>query len=164
MILKKSMVAIVIFILLGCQTLKPDPSIASGSGGTASSPVTKSKQGNFSAVLSHPQKAKVNEEFTIKAVLKNQTGQKLRIQSTREMFVYLIKDRNGKQINSYAIQEVGIIRDISGKSVISESYQYKIKKPGTYEILAIAKFTVIENGKSKDFIIKIEPKKIEIIP
>lgn len=126
--------------------------------------MTKSKQVDFSAVLSLPQKTKVNEDFTIKAVLKNQTGQKLRIQSTREMFVYLIKDRNGKQINSYTIQEVGITRDISGKSVISESHQYKIKKPGTYEISAIAKFTAIENGKSKDFIIKTEPKKIEITP
>jgi hypothetical protein len=158
------MVAIVIFILLGCQTLQPDQSIASGTGGTASSTMTKSKQGDFSAVLSLPQKAKVYEVFTMKAELKKQTTQKITIQSRQKMFTFLIKDRSGKQINSYAIKDSGLARVISGKAVIPESYEYKIKKPGIYEVSAIAEFSVIENGKSKDFIIETEPKKIEIAP
>lgn len=116
---------------------------------------------DYSATLSIPQKVKVNEEFTIKAELKKELEQKVTISSKQQMFVYVIKDRNGKQINSYAITDKGKNREVSGKVVISENYKYKIKQPGIYEISAIAEFTVIKDGKSQNF--KIEASRNRII-
>lgn len=160
--MKKIMVIIALLIFLGCQSIKPDQSTASSIAGGALSTMTQNEEGYFSATLSLPQKVKVNEEFTIKADLKKEIEQKLTISSRKKMFVYVIKDSSGKQINSYVISDGGKNRDVSGKVTISENYKYKIKQPGIYEITAVAEFTIIKDGKSEDFKIETDPKKVEI--
>ncbi|HEY4390832.1 MAG TPA: hypothetical protein VGN02_05730 [Paenibacillus sp.] len=119
-------------------------------------------QNDYSATISIPQKVKVNEEFTIKVELKKEIEQNVTISSRQQMFVYVIKDSEGKQINSYTITDKGKNREVSGKAVISENYKYKIKQPGIYEISAVAEFTVIKDGKSQNFKIETDPKKVEI--
>lgn len=157
--MKPCIVIIVFLIFLGCQSIKPVQTTASRTvGGTLSSMT----QDDYSATLSIPQKVKVNEEFTIKAELKKELEQKVTISSKQQMFVYVIKDRNGKQINSYAITDKGKNREVSGKVVISENYKYKIKQPGIYEISAIAEFTVIKDEKNKNFKIETDSIKVEI--
>lgn len=160
--LKRITIVILFLILLGFQSLMPGQSIASKTGG-ASSMMKNSKQEHFLAALSLPQKVNINEEFTIKADLKKETEKKLIIASRKQMFVYVIKDSSGKQINSnYTISDVGKNRIISGKAVISEVYKYKIKEPGIYEVSAIAEFTVMNDGKSEEIVIETDPKTIEI--
>lgn len=160
--MKRITIVILFLILLGFQSLMPSQSIASKTGG-ASSMMKNSKQEHFLAALSLPQKVNINEEFTIKADLKKETEKKLIIASRKQMFVYVIKDSSGKQINSnYTISDVGKNRIISGKAVISEVYKYKIKEPGIYEVSAIAKFTVMNDGKGEEIFIETDPKTIEI--
>ncbi|CAH1211397.1 hypothetical protein [Paenibacillus sp. JJ-223] len=156
--MKPCIVIIVFLIFLGCQSIKPVQTTASSTVGALSSTTLD----DYSGTLSIPQKVKVNEEFTIKAELKTELEQKVTISSKQQMFVYVIKDRNGKQINSYAITDKGKNREVSGKVVISENYKYKIKQPGIYEISAIAEFTVIKDGKSQNFKIETDSKQVEI--
>lgn len=156
--MKPCIVIIVFLIFLGCQSIKPVQTTASSTVGALSSTTPD----DYSATLSIPQKVKVNEEFTIKAELKKELEQKVTISSKQQMFVYVIKDRNGNQINSYAITDKGKNREVSGKVVISENYKYKIKQPGIYEISAIAEFTVIKDGKSQNFKIETDSKQVEI--
>jgi len=156
--LKPCIVIIVFLIFLGCPSIKPVQTTASSTVGALSSMT----QEDYSATLSIPQKVKVNEEFTIKAELKTELEQKVTISSKQQMFVYVIKDRNGKQINSYTITDKGKNREVSGKVVISENYKYKIKQPGIYEISAIAEFTLIKDEKSQNFKIETDSKKVEI--
>ncbi|MNP44261.1 hypothetical protein D3C76_1381140 [compost metagenome] len=91
-----------------------------------------------------------------------ETEQKLTIMSREKMFVFLIKDRNGKQINSYGVKDGGQVRMFSGKETISEAYHYKFKEPGIYEISAVAEFKVDKNGIIKDYKIEIAPQKVEV--
>ncbi|MEN1984819.1 hypothetical protein [Paenibacillus hubeiensis] len=156
--MKPCIVIIVFLIFLGCQSIKPVQTTASSTVGALSSTTLD----DYSATLSIPQKVKVNEEFTIKAELKTELEQKVTISSKQQMFVYVIKDRNGNQINSYAITDKGKNREVSGKVVISENYKYKIKQPGIYEISAIAEFTVIKDEKSQYFKIETDSKQVEI--
>ncbi|WP_339277585.1 hypothetical protein MKY59_11265 [Paenibacillus sp. FSL W8-0426] len=156
--MKPCIVIIVFLIFLGCQSIKPVQTTASSTVGALSSTTLD----DYSATLSIPQKVKVNEEFTIKAELKKELEQKVTISSKQQMFVYVIKDRNGRQINSYAITDKGKNREVSGKVVISENYKYKIKQPGIYEISAIAEFTVVKDGKSQNFKIETDSKQVEI--
>lgn len=159
--LKKIMVAIIVLMLLGCQSLKPDQSMASSTGGALST-MTSIEKGLFSVQISLPKKVGINEEFTVKADFKIETEQKFSITSRNQLFVYLIKDSSGKQINSYAVTDGGVTRDLSGETVISENYKYKIKKPGIYEISAVAEFTVNKDGSSKSYTIETDHKKIEV--
>ncbi len=76
--------------------------------------------------------------------------------SDAKMFICLIKDSSGKQINSYAIKDLGLIRQFSGKETISEAYNYKIKEPGIYEVSAVAEFMVNTDGSTKAQNYKIE--------
>lgn len=121
-----------------------------------------SKQNPFTATLSLPQKVKVNEEFSIEASLKKETLSNLQISSKTRLFAYVIKDESGNQINSYSVTDGGIVRILSGNSSISEGYTYKIKKSGTYYVSAVAEFSIMDNGISKDMIIKTESKKLVV--
>lgn len=79
------------------------------------------------------------------------------------MFIFVIRDSTGKQINSFGITDIAKYREITGKTVITESYIYKIKEPGIYEISGVAEFTVIKDGKSENFIIETGSKKLEVV-
>jgi hypothetical protein len=134
--------------------------MASSTGGASS--ITNIEQSLFSAHISLPEKVGINEGFTIKAELKKETEQKLTITSRKQVFVYVIKDSNGKQINSYAVTDGGKNRVLTGKVVISENYKFKIKEPGIYEVSAISEFTVNKEGSSKVYKIETNHKKVEV--
>lgn len=120
-----------------------------------------SKQNPFAVTLSLPQKVKANEEFSIKASLKNESLSNLEILSRMRLFTYVIKDSSGNQINSYSVKDGGSAFILNGKNNISEGYTYKIKKSGTYYVSAVAEFSIMDNGNSKD--VKItETKKLEV--
>ncbi|WP_339305316.1 alpha-2-macroglobulin family protein [Paenibacillus sp. FSL R5-0519] len=121
----------------------------------------ESKKNPFVVTLSLPQKVKANEEFSIKASLKNESLSNLEILSRTRLFTYVIKDSSGNQINSYSVKDGGSAFILNGKNNISEGYTYKIKKSGTYYVSAVAEFSIMDNGNSKD--VKItETKKLEV--
>jgi hypothetical protein len=117
---------------------------------------------SFTAQVTVPQKLKTNKEFTIKADFQVKTKQKITITSGTKMFVFLIKDRDGKRINSYGIKDVGRAWTFSGKETILEEYKYKIKEPGIYVISAVTEFTVNKNGSIKDYKIETDPQTVEV--
>ncbi|CQR54279.1 hypothetical protein [Paenibacillus riograndensis] len=159
MILKKFYLGfLALFILFSYPMQIPNQSSASSAEGGSST----GKQNPFTVKLSLPQKVKVNEEFSIEASLKKETLSNLQISSRTRLFTYVIKDESGTQINAYAVTDGGIARILSGKSNISEGYTYKIKKSGTYYVSAVAEFSIMDNGNSKDVKIKTESKKLEV--
>ncbi|WP_440113634.1 hypothetical protein [Paenibacillus sp. QZ-Y1] len=160
MILKKYYLGfLALFILFSYPLQIPNQSSTSSVEGGSST--MDSKQSPFTVTLSLPQKVKVNEEFSIKASLKKETLSNLEISSRTRLFTYVIKDESGNQINSYSVKDGGSAFILSGKSNISEDYTYKINKSGTYDVSAVAEFSIMDNGNSKD--VKItETKKLEV--
>lgn len=159
--MKKWLIAIVLLVCLGCQSLNVERSADSDTGGD---PITleNREEGLFSVHISLPQKVGINEEFTIKAELRQEAEQKLAITSREQLFVYTIKDGTGKELNAYAVTDGGKLRNLTGKAYISENYTYKIQHPGMYEVSALAEFTVNIDGKSKTYAIHTPPKKVEV--
>ncbi|CAH8772433.1 hypothetical protein [Paenibacillus dendritiformis] len=159
--MKKWLITMVLLVCLGCQSFSVDRATDLGTGGDSTS-LESMEEGLFSAHISLPQKVRINEEFTIKAELKQEEEQKLAITSREQLFVYTIKDGTGKEINSYAVTDGGKIRNLTGKAYISENYTFKIQHPGMYEVSALAEFTVNIDGKSKTFAIHTAPKNVEV--
>ncbi|MEK4004292.1 hypothetical protein [Paenibacillus sp. FSL H3-0333] len=122
------------------------PDRPSASSAQAEAPAGDSQTDSLSVALNLPLQAKVNEEFTMKASLSNDSLSDVNLMSRAQLFTYVIKDANGKQINSYAVEDKGVASVLSGKSKMSEAYTYKIKKCGTYSISADAEFTITDNG------------------
>lgn len=158
--MKLLLVASVLWSLLGNPSLNFDKPTATSTG--EESTVAGMEESLFAERLSVQKNIKTNENFTIKSELQVNTDQKLNIESRKNMFVFVIKDRNGKQINSTMISDVGINRELKGKTTISEVYSYKIKIPGTYEVSAIAEFTVKRDGKTQNYRIETDPQKVEV--
>lgn len=116
----------------------------------------------FSANISVPQKVRVNEDFTIIADLKVESDLEMSITSGNQMFTYIIQDVNGKKINSYAKVDIGINQTISGRTIISEEYKYKIREPGIYYVSAVAEFSVHGDHNNEIYNIETDRKKIEV--
>ena len=127
---------------------------------TANSPILKSD--DFSVGITVQQKIGSGEEFLIKAQIKNKTANKLTITRGEKSFRYMILDSSGKRINSLMRKSIGINHQFPSKEYIVEEYRYKINRPGTYYISAIAEFTV-NDGVSKNYGIETDQKAIEII-
>lgn len=117
---------------------------------------------DFTARVTVPKKLKTGKEFVVKAELLVNTEQKMTMMSRENVFVFLIKDRNGKQINSFGVHDVGKVRTLSGKKTISEVYHYKIKEPGVYTISAVAEFKVNQGGSIKDYKMEADPQTVEV--
>lgn len=122
----------------------------------------KSDMKDFTARVTVPKKLKTGKAFAVKAELLVNTEQKMTMMSRENVFVFLIKDRNGKQINSFGVHDVGKVRTLSGKETISEVYHYKIKEPGVYMISAVAEFKINKDGSIKDYKIEADPQTVEV--
>jgi len=80
------------------------------------------------------------------------------------IFYFSIKDANDKGVNTFFIADVGNYRPIQGNGMITEKYIYKLKKPGSYEVSATARFTVGEGDNKKDFEVETNKASFEVIP
>jgi signal peptidase I len=116
----------------------------------------------FSVSISAPSQIKSNEEFTVEATLKNLTDDDFKIRHAAGAFYFTIKDSNGRGINTFGMHDVGIIRTIQGKGVVTEQYKYKLNQPGDNEVSAAAKFSVDKGEKIKDYEIKTDSTSINI--
>jgi len=118
----------------------------------------------FTASISVPNQLKSSEEFVVEATLKNLSDNDLTILHASGVFYFSIKDANDKGVNTFFMADVGKYRPIQGKGMITEKYIYKLKKPGSYEVSATARFTVGEGDNKKDFEVETNKASFEVIP
>ncbi|OAB28310.1 hypothetical protein PMSD_22545 [Paenibacillus macquariensis subsp. defensor] len=104
----------------------------------------------FTASISVPKQIKSNEAFIVEATLKNLSDHDLTISHAAGVFYFSTKDSNGKVVNTFAMADVGIHRTIKSKGMITERCVYKLNNPGTYEVSAIAKFSLGEGDNFKE--------------
>ncbi len=76
------------------------------------------------------------------------------------VFFFTIKDSNGKRVNTFAMDDVGIIRTLQAKGEITEEYIYKLEEPGYYELSATARLNIGEDH----FEVETNKLNIEVIP
>lgn len=161
--MEKFIFLIILLNLLGCQSLVSNEIIESNTGEINSPSTKKYDVSLFSVSISVPQKVKVNEDFTINADFKLESDLDMSITSGDHIFTYIIQDVNGKKMNSYAKVDIGINQTISGGTIISEEYKYKIVEPGIYYVSAVAEFMVYEDNKNELYMIETDQKKIEVV-
>ncbi|QOS77750.1 hypothetical protein JNUCC31_23785 [Paenibacillus sp. JNUCC31] len=158
----KVFIALVVCLsLYGCQSLEEDKAMMNGWEGSPK--LEKQEASLFSTNISAPKKVKCNEMFTVIGDFDVKSNQKLQIVSREKLFTFLVKDSSGRQINSSFVTDAGKIREVSGKTTISENFNYKIKEPGSYEISAVAEFTITKSGKASNYTIKTNTQRIEVI-
>ncbi|ETT78907.1 hypothetical protein C173_02284 [Paenibacillus sp. FSL R7-277] len=158
--LNKLIVLLLMAVIL-YHSSEPNESIAAKASPTPSASENV-KSEPFSVQISIPKQVKANQEFVISAELKNETGRDLEITTGSTAFYYVVRDSNGKVINSIARKDIGLTTSMPKGAVISEKSQYRIKKPGTYEISAIAEFSVKGGGKNEVFKIETARKSIQV--
>jgi hypothetical protein len=118
----------------------------------------------FTASISVHNQFITNEVFIVEATLKNLSDKDFTILHAARVFYFYIKHSNGKGVNTFVMEDVGIVRTFQGKGTITEKYTYRLKKPGLYEVSATAKFTVGEGDNEKDFEIETNKASFEVIP
>jgi hypothetical protein len=117
----------------------------------------------LTASISVPSQIKLNEELTVNATLKNLTDHAIKIQHASGVFYFSIKDSNGKGVNTFVMKDLGIVLTLQGKEAITEQYSYKIEKPGSYEISAIASFSTEEGDNMKVYELKTNKIILEVV-
>ncbi|WP_238653931.1 hypothetical protein [Paenibacillus piscarius] len=120
------------------------------------------KSESFSAQISIPKQVKANQEFIISVELKNETGRDLEITTGSPVFYYVVRDNAGKGIHPTARTDIGVVRPMPEGDSISEKSQYRFKQSGTYEISAIAEFSVQSGEKSEVYQIETARKSIQV--
>lgn len=147
--------------LISCDSSEPNESIAAKTRPTPSAS-ENIKSELFSAHISIPKQVKANKEFKISVELKNEAGRDLEITTGESVFYYVVRDSTDKVINSSARKDVGVVRQMSDGDIISEKSQYRFKKSGTYEISAIAEFSVQNGEDSEVYKIETAPNSIQV--
>ncbi|MFD0678319.1 MULTISPECIES: hypothetical protein [unclassified Paenibacillus] len=156
----------VLIVLIACSKSSPSENTITVKRSAPTDPaVTMNaplyKNVPFSVTMFAPVQLKSNEEFTIEATLKNIIDVDLNMRHAAGVFYFSIKDSNGKRINTFVMPMVGISRTMPGQGEITEQYKYKLDKPGYYEVSAIAKFSIGEGEKTKDYELKTNIASIE---
>ncbi|MNW63118.1 hypothetical protein D3C74_412930 [compost metagenome] len=80
------------------------------------------------------------------------------------VFYYMVRDSSGKTINTITRTDVGIVHLMGKKEALIENHTYSIKKPGVYEVSAVAEFSLhFGDGESKTYKMETVWEKIEVI-
>lgn len=98
----------------------------------------------YAVNIEAPPQVNESEVFTIKATLTNLEDSPVEILHAAGVFYFVIRDSQGQQVNTFGMHDVGHVGILQAKAAINEQYEYKLDKPGYYEISAIAKFTIGE--------------------
>jgi hypothetical protein len=116
----------------------------------------------FAAFIDAPVTAKVDVEMSMEASLKNVSSENYTLSRAGGFFYFIIKDEEGK-VNDFAMTMPLVKVSLKSQNHISESYKYTFKKPGVYEISAVARFSIGNGDNEKKYeensnIIKVEVK------
>ncbi|MBA2937656.1 hypothetical protein HZF08_05020 [Paenibacillus sp. CGMCC 1.16610] len=114
----------------------------------------------FSTTLTAPEVKHSNEIINVEAILNNSSDDSFTIDHASGVFYFIVKDKNGKQVNTFVMPLVAKSQVLLGHGKIIENYTFKIEKAETYEISATAKFKI--NHSNIEKLYEIETKKIKI--
>lgn len=156
----KILVIILLLSLLGCQSSEPE-SVAKTHD--LSSTTESTENDLFSVHISVPELVETSEAFTIEVELTNEAERTIEIMSGEPVFYLIIRDSTGNLINTIARTDIGVIRPMSVNEVISEKYPYQFKKPGLYDVSAVAEFSLQDGEDSKVYKLETVQKQIEVV-
>jgi hypothetical protein len=158
------MVVLCVLLLAGCGTFDPvDKAMNELRPAGAENP-NPDTEGPFTVELSVPKRAGLDESFTLIASLHNLSKTRFELQSRPRVFHYLIVDSLGNRVNTRTQEDSAVVRSMGGETDINEFFETRIDRIGTYEIYAVAEFSVKENGKYRALTFETEHHHIEIGP
>lgn len=118
----------------------------------------------FSVNIVVPEIVEANESFKIDVELNNLTERAIEIMTGEPVFYYMVRDSSGKTINTITRTDVGIVHLMGKKEALIENHTYSLKKPGVYEVSAVAEFSLhFGDGESKTYKMETVWEKIEVI-
>ncbi|WP_339250927.1 hypothetical protein [Paenibacillus sp. FSL P2-0136] len=156
-----NLIILLFMTLISCDSSEPNESIAAKTRPIPSAS-ENIKSELFSAHISIPEQVKANQELKISVELKNEARRDLEITTGEPIFYFAVRDNTDKVINSSARKDVGVLRQMSDGDIISESSQYRFEKSGTYEISAIAEFSVQSGEGSEIYKIETDRKSVQV--
>ncbi|WP_198524666.1 hypothetical protein [Paenibacillus phocaensis] len=156
-------VALVMLLLAGCS-LDPVNKAITQLRPAEPPEASRNTEGSFTAELSVPKHAGLDETFTLIASLHNLSKTRFELQSRPRVFHYLIVDSAGNRVSTSTEADHAVVRSMGGETDINEFFETRIDRIGTYEIYAVAEFSVKEDGVYKDLSYETEHHRIEIGP
>ncbi|WP_127576145.1 hypothetical protein [Paenibacillus barengoltzii] len=161
--MKKFAVVMCLLVFVGCQAIPPEPSRDDTTEPLPTS-AEEAEHSPISVDIGVPEQVKVGESFHIHATLENTTDQSIEITTGDPVFYYIIRDSNGKALNTITRTDVGVVQTLDKKEMISEKHTYIFNKPGIYDISVVADFTLSDKDHSNQiYQVDSEPKKIQVL-
>ncbi|MDU0330888.1 MULTISPECIES: hypothetical protein [Paenibacillus] len=157
-------VMLLALLLAGCGTFDPVDKAITKLRPTAPEDSAQDTEGPFTVELSVPKRAGIDEKFTLIASLHNLSKTRYELMSRPQVFHYLIVDSLGNRVNTITQVDSAVVRSMGGETDINEFFETRIDRIGTYEIYAVAEFSIKEDGKYKDLTYETEHHFIEIGP
>lgn len=114
----------------------------------------------FGVSISVSNQYKVNEIFEVEAQFRNLSENPYEMERRSKLFYFYIADENNKIVNTFVTPDMMISGQIQKNQMIKEQYQYKLDKPGQYDVWAVAKFAIVIEGNQQEY--EIETKRVSI--
>lgn len=131
-------------LLAGCGTFDPVDKAITKLRPTAPEDSAQDTEGPFTVELSVPKRAGIDEKFTLIASLHNLSKTRYELMSRPRVFHYLIVDSLGNRVNTITQVDSAVVRSMGGETDINEFFETRIDRIGTYEIYAVAEFSIKE--------------------
>ncbi|CAM4204605.1 hypothetical protein U9M73_16710 [Paenibacillus phoenicis] len=157
-------VMLLALLLVGCGTFDPVNKAINKLRPAVPEDPAQDAEGPFTVELSVPKRAGIDETFTLIASLHNLSKTEYELMSRPRVFHYLIVDSLGNRVNTITQVDSAVVRSMGGETDINEFFETRIDRIGTYEIYAVAEFSIKENGKYKSLTYETEHHYIEIGP
>lgn len=151
-------------LLVGCGTFDPVNKAINKLRPAVPEDPAQDAEGPFTVELSVPKRAGIDETFTLIASLHNLSKTEYELMSRPRVFHYLIVDSLGNRVNTITQVDSAVVRSMGGETDINEFFETRIDRIGTYEIYAVAEFSIKENGNYKSLTYETEHHYIEIGP
>lgn len=155
------LIILLLLTLVSCQASESKDIISTKTRPTPSVSENVNSE-RFTAQISIPQQVETNQEFVISVELKNEAGGDVQITTGNPVFYYVVRDHADNAINTIARDDIGVVRPMPEGDVISEKLHYRFKQPGTYEISAMAEFSVQSGEESEVYKIETTRKSIRV--
>lgn len=155
-----NLIILLFMTLISCDSSEPNESIAAKTRPIPSA--SENIKSELFQLISQFEQVKANQELKISVELKNEARRDLEITTGEPIFYFAVRDNTDKVINSSARKDVGVLRQMSDGDIISESSQYRFEKSGTYEISAIAEFSVQSGEGSEIYKIETDRKSVQV--
>ncbi|WP_339300655.1 hypothetical protein NSQ80_20460 [Paenibacillus sp. FSL K6-2441] len=157
-------VMLLALLLVGCGTFDPVNKAINKLRPAVPEDPAQDAEGPFTVELSVPKRAGIDETFTLISSLHNLSKTEYELMSRPRVFHYLIVDSLGNRVNTITQVDSAVVRSMGGETDINEFFETRIDRIGTYEIYAVAEFSIKENGKYKSLTYETEHHYIEIGP